>query len=547
MSVGTSASRVNGLLFDSAASVAAGGGGTAAAGGGGRRGPHSSTPRLPTVADLFPAELAAANQQHQQLQPGTAGTASTAERRNAPFAERCDAFASVFHLLQQWHHHRRHAAGGRRGLLAAVDGDTGADAMLCFQDGLLGYASVFAAAAHMPAAAALAAAAQQQQAQQHARPERSWSIRLGARPASAALSAFAASSDKLRLAAGTGDCGGRSSGGERLDVKVFDATRLVLQVATDALFRAEDAHAALLALARLVGEEACLAAFRACGHASPLAWLQAADGDLPPACDSLWRVTVALLGGLPPCAFGFGEAMCALGRAGGGKGGGGWAQLIATAPSTSSSFLGEDCTCAPPPPAPARPRGGSSAAASGPPACNACPHRRHAARQAALALYTPAVLQVLALPLLRTPVEKAAALKDLMHAIAVCAGAEAAALAAAAAVAAADGEGAASEAAPAAAISSGGPIADATLSADDLLPRLCFVVAAAGAPVALASELAFVEEHLPPHLAGGSEGYCLVTLRSAVTHCIGLARAQLAAPPAAAGGGGGGGRRGSRA
>ena len=59
------------------------------------------------------------------------------------------------------------------------------------------------------------------------------------------------------------------------------------------------------------------------------------------------------------------------------------------------------------------------------------------------------------------------------------------------------------------------------IGADDLIPRLCFVIAAAATP-GLFSDLAYLEHCLPEELSLGEDGYAVVTLRGAAMHVVSL-------------------------
>lgn len=68
-----------------------------------------------------------------------------------------------------------------------------------------------------------------------------------------------------------------------------------------------------------------------------------------------------------------------------------------------------------------------------------------------------------------------------------------------------------------------GPLSPVAIGADDLVPRLCFVVARARI-YRFFSELAYLEECMPHDRSLGEDGYAVVTLRGAAMHVVYLAK-----------------------
>lgn len=315
-----------------------------------------------------------------------------------------------------------------------------------------------------------------------------------------------------------------------------DLTEAVLGTASDALFAAvRDVLAALCARA---GAEAAPAAARAAARkAAGRASLKGAPAGLllPPPSPPLprspggpagrsasaavlapaaWSAIVASLADKPPACFGLPPDGPTLDTGGDGTGD------AENAEGTASAHTGITSTS------------GVSGASGG--------------VSTAAALW-PAVVALEALPLQACVSGKLRVLLKTMHAIhsgvalqraaaaaAAAAAAEAEAAASAAAAETAGGEAPAAEGGaavpPAATVPSGSAaseaipsVAPAALAADDLLPRLCWVLSRASCPQ-LPSELALVEELMPPQHAMTELGYAATMARSAMLAAASMAQ-----------------------
>lgn len=313
-----------------------------------------------------------------------------------------------------------------------------------------------------------------------------------------------------------------------------DLTEAVLGTASDALFAA--VRDVLSALCARAGAEAAPAAARAAARkAAGRASLKGAPAGLPlpppspplprspggPAgrsasaavlAPAAWNSIVAALADKPPACFGLPPDGPTLDGGGvdGTTEGESEGSAAASAATVAAGDVGAKQTTAT-----ASATGGVSTAA---------------------ALW-PAVVALEALPLQACVSGKLRVLLKTMHAIhsgvalqraaaAAAAAADAAAAAAAEASEAAAVEGAAAPAAPAApAVVSDAipPVAPAALAADDLLPRLCWVLSRASCPQ-LPAELALVEELLPPQHAMTELGYAATMARSAMLAAASMAQ-----------------------
>jgi hypothetical protein len=197
------------------------------------------------------------------------------------------------------------------------------------------------------------------------------------------------------------------------------------------------------------------------------------------AADAQWHAALTALHAAPPCAWGMGHRFCVAGERG-------CALREAEAPLPGA-----------PPPCP-----GDAAAR-------------------AVAAYLQPIACLRLLPSQASPTTRAALIRSALQ----C-------MPAAAALEQRLPLDAAGGGAPAGAGDGGG--ASSALGADDLLPRLCFVVLAARV-CCLPSELAMVEAAMPADAAAGQDGYAVVSLRGALMHVLARGADATAAAAAAAG------------